>query len=114
MFLRIYMPFPFTFFKAFVMTLFAFKIVGVFGDFFCRHLYILSTKKSPKYFYIKNIFLQKNLSSQKKSPKNRNQSISVTTHFFRFFYILYGTIGKWTFINVQNGKTFVKPGIVFF
>ena len=46
--------------------------------------------------------------------KTETRAFQSQVTFLGFFHILYGTIGKWTFINVQNGKTFVKPRIVFF
>ena len=44
----------------------------------------------PKYFFTKKHIFIKKLSSQHFSTKNQNESISVTSHFFRVFsYIIW-------------------------
>jgi uncharacterized membrane protein YidH (DUF202 family) len=96
------MSFPVTWFAAFKVTRFAFIFFGVFLDVFCVNLcHILKQEKRLKVF-------------PKKSEKICSQilryffciyTIMVTNDFFWRFSKVQKGIEKWTFINVQNGKT---------
>ena len=68
----------------------------------------------PKYFFKKTHFFVKIYRHNFFQQKIKTRAFQSQVTFLGFFHILIGTIGKWTKINVQNGKTFVKPRIVFF